>query len=466
MQLERVGPYLWRIPRDAGRGMRVPGLVVADDRLIASIKSDASLEQIANGATLPGIVKAAMAMPDIHQGYGLPVGGVVATDARSGVVSPGAIGFDINCGVRLLKTSLRADDIAGKMEPLVDALYQAIPTGVGSKGSLMLDPRALDGVLAGGARWAVEQGYGVAEDLGRIESEGSLPGAAPASVSAHARERGKRQLGSLGSGNHFLEVQTVEAVYDPQAAGALGLSEGLVTVMIHTGSRGLGHQVCTDYLDITGKALRRYGITVPDRQLACAPVDSEEARAYLGAMRAAANFAFANRQVLAHWTREVFARTLGVAPGDLGMSAVYDVAHNIAKEEEHEVDGARRRLIVHRKGATRAFPGQPVLVPGDMGRYSYVLIGTEAAMRETFGSTCHGAGRLMSRTAAVKAARGRRIGDELRQRGVLARATGRDALAEEMPEAYKDVQDVVDVVHRLGISTRVVRLRPLAVIKG
>jgi tRNA-splicing ligase RtcB (3'-phosphate/5'-hydroxy nucleic acid ligase) len=466
MQLERVGPYLWRIPRDAGRGMRVPGLVVADDRLIESIKSDASLEQLANGATLPGIVKAAMAMPDIHQGYGLPVGGVVATDARSGVVSPGAIGFDINCGVRLLKTSLRADDIAGKMEPLVDALYQAIPTGVGSKGSLMLDPRALDGVLAAGARWAVEQGYGVGEDLGRIESEGSLPGAAPASVSAHARERGKRQLGSLGSGNHFLEVQTVEAVYDPQAAGALGLSEGLVTVMIHTGSRGLGHQVCTDYLDITGKALRRYGITVPDRQLACAPVDSEEARAYLGAMRAAANFAFANRQVLAHWTREVFARTLGVAPGDLGMSAVYDVAHNIAKEEEHEVDGARRRLIVHRKGATRAFPGQPVLVPGDMGRYSYVLIGTEAAMRETFGSTCHGAGRLMSRTAAVKAARGRRIGDELRQRGVLARATGRDALAEEMPEAYKDVQDVVDVVHRLGISTRVVRLRPLAVIKG
>jgi len=466
MQLERVGPYLWRIPRDPGRGMRVPGLVVADARLIESIKSDASLEQVANGATLPGIVKAAMAMPDIHQGYGLPVGGVVATDARSGVVSPGAIGFDINCGVRLLKTSLRADDIAGKMEPLVDALYQAIPTGVGSKGSLMLDPGALDGVLAGGARWAVEQGYGISEDLARIESEGSLSGAAPASVSAHARERGKRQLGSLGSGNHFLEVQTVEAVYDPHAAGALGLSEGVVTVMIHTGSRGLGHQVCTDYLDITGKALRRYGITVPDRQLACAPVDSEEARAYLGAMRAAANFAFANRQVLAHWTRAVFARTLGLAAGDLGMSAVYDVAHNIAKEEEHEVDGAQRRLIVHRKGATRAFPGQPVLVPGDMGRYSYLLIGTEVAMRETFGSTCHGAGRLMSRTAAVKAARGRRIGDELRQRGVLARATGRDALAEEMPEAYKDVQDVVEVVHRFGISTKVARMRPIGVIKG
>jgi tRNA-splicing ligase RtcB (3'-phosphate/5'-hydroxy nucleic acid ligase) len=466
MKLERVGPYLWRIPKDASRGMRVPGLVVADDRLIESIKSDASLEQIANGATLPGIVKAAMAMPDIHQGYGLPVGGVVATDARSGVVSPGAIGFDINCGVRLLKTALRVDDIAARLEPLVDALYQAIPTGVGSKGSLTLDPGALEGVLAGGARWAVEKGYGVREDLGRIESDGCLPGAAPSSVSDHARERGKRQLGSLGSGNHFLEVQTVETVYDPRAAETLGLHEGAVTVMIHTGSRGLGHQVCTDYLEVTGKALRRYGITVPDRQLACAPVDSDEARAYLGAMRAAANFAFANRQVLSHWTREVFTRTLGIAPGDLGMSPVYDVAHNIAKEEEHEVDGARRQLIVHRKGATRAFPGQPVLVPGDMGRYSYLLMGTEVAMRETFGSTCHGAGRLMSRTAAVKAARGRRIGDELRQRGVLARATGRDALAEEMPEAYKDVQDVVAVVHRLGISTRVVRLRPLAVIKG
>jgi tRNA-splicing ligase RtcB len=466
MQLERVGPYLWRIPKDASRGMRVPGLVVADDRLIESIKSDASLEQIANGATLPGIVKAAMAMPDIHQGYGLPVGGVVATDARSGVISPGAIGFDINCGVRLLKTALLADDIAAMLEPLVDALYQAIPTGVGSKGSLTLDPGALDGVLAGGAHWAVEKGYGVGADLGRIESEGCLAGASPSSVSDHARERGKRQLGSLGSGNHFLEVQTVETVYDRRAAETLGLHEGAVTVMIHTGSRGLGHQVCTDYLDITGKALRRYGITVPDRQLACAPVDSEEARAYLGAMRAAANFAFANRQVLSHWTREVFARTLGIAPGDLGMSPVYDVAHNIAKEEEHDVDGDRRRLIVHRKGATRAFPGQPVLVPGDMGRYSYLLMGTEVAMRETFGSTCHGAGRLMSRTAAVKAARGRRIGDELRKRGVLARATGRDALAEEMPEAYKDVQDVVAVVHRLGISTRVVRLRPLAVIKG
>jgi len=466
VRLERVGSYLWRIPQDESRGMRVPGLVVADDRLIESIRSDASLEQVANGATLPGIVKAAMAMPDIHQGYGLPVGGVVATDARHGVVRPGAIGFDINCGVRLLATSLESQAVADRMESLVDALYSAIPTGVGSRGELTLDPASLDRVLERGAAWAVRAGYGDDDDLERIESGGSLDGAAPDRVSPHARERGRRQLGTLGSGNHFLEVQTVEVVYDEPAARALGVHEGQLTVMIHTGSRGLGHQVCTDYLDATGKALRRYGISVPDRQLACAPVDSDEARAYLGAMRAAANFAFANRQLLTHWARRVFEERLRVAPRELDMRVVYDVAHNIAKEEEHEVDGTRRRLLVHRKGATRAFPGQPVIVPGDMGRYSYLLVGTERAMRETFGSTCHGAGRRLSRTAAVKAARGRRIDDELRRLGVLARATGRDALAEEMPEAYKDVQEVVDVVHRFGISTRVARLKPLAVIKG
>ncbi|OGL21284.1 MAG: RNA-splicing ligase RtcB [Candidatus Rokubacteria bacterium RIFCSPLOWO2_12_FULL_71_19] len=466
MRLEQLGPYLWRIPRDAERGMRVPGLVVADERLIAAIKSDASLEQLANGATLPGIVKAALAMPDIHQGYGLPVGGVVATDAEHGVVSPGAIGFDINCGVRLLRTALDAAEIGDRMERLVDALYAAVPTGVGSRSSLSLDAKTLDEVMARGAAWAVERGYGRGEDLARIESEGRIPGADPARVSDRARERGRRQLGTLGSGNHFLEVQVVAEVHDERAASALGIRAGQVTVMIHTGSRGLGHQVCTDYLDVTGKALRRYGITVPDRQLACAPVDSAEGRAYLGAMGAAANFAFANRQVLSHWAREVFERALGIGARELGMAVVYDVAHNIAKEEEHAVEGGTRRLLVHRKGATRAFPGQPVIVPGDMGRASYLLLGTEVAMRETFGSTCHGAGRLLSRTAAVKAARGRRIDQELRARGVVARATGRDALAEEMPEAYKDVTEVVDVVHRFGISSRVARLRPLGVIKG
>jgi tRNA-splicing ligase RtcB len=461
-----VGPYLWRIPEDAAPGMRVPALVVADEALMAQIRTDASLQQLANGATLPGIVRAALAMPDIHQGYGLPVGGVVATDAEHGVVSPGAIGFDINCGVRLLGTSIDAHDIAPQMMDLVDALYRAIPTGVGSKSPLDLNRKELDAAMRGGAAWAVERGLGDAGDVAHIESQGALAGARPDSVSAQAAERGRGQLGTLGSGNHFLEVQVVDEIHDPAAAERFGLRAGQITVMIHTGSRGLGHQVCTDFLKLTEGALRRYGITVPDRQLACAPIDSDEARAYLGAMRAAANYAFANRQVLTHWTREVFARVLETSPAALGIAVVYDVAHNVAKEETYEVDGRRRRLLVHRKGATRAFPGQPVIVPGDMGRYSYVLQGTDAAMRETFGSTCHGAGRVMSRTAAVKAARGRDIREELRAGGVIARARGREALSEEMPEAYKDVKDVVGVVHGFGISTRVARLRPLGVVKG
>ena len=466
MHVERVAPYLWRVPQDKGRGMRVPGLVVADDTLMEAIRSDASLEQIANGATLPGIVKASLAMPDIHQGYGLPVGGVVATDAERGVVSPGAIGFDINCGVRLLRTGLDADEIAPRLRDLVDALYATIPTGVGAASTVSLTPRELTAVMEDGAAWAASRGYGERDDLAHVESEGRLAGARSDAVSPHARERGLRQLGSLGSGNHFLELQVVEEIYDAEAAARFGVRAGQLTVMIHTGSRGIGHQVCTDYLKTTGAALKRYGISVPDRQLACVPIDSPEAADYLGAMRAAANFAFANRQVLAHAARDVLERVLGRSPRDLAMRVVYDVAHNIAKEEEHEVDGRRRRLIVHRKGATRAFPGQPVIVPGDMGRYSYLLVGTEVAMRETFGSTCHGAGRRMSRTAAKNAARGRRIDQELEARGVVARATGRDALAEEMPEAYKDVREVVDVVHRFGISTRVARLKPIGVIKG
>ena len=466
MKLQRLGPYLWEIPLDPKRGMRVPARVVADDTLIGHLRSDASLDQLANGATLPGIVGAAMAMPDIHQGYGLPVGGVVATDAEHGVVSPGAIGFDINCGVRLLRTNLERAEVMPRLAPLVEALYAAIPTGVGSKSRLTLRPRELDAAMATGARWAVDAGLGFASDVEHIESHGALDGAHPETVSAHARERGLRQLGSLGSGNHFLELQVVDEIYDAATAQQFGLREGQVTVMIHTGSRGLGHQVCTDFLRSTEQALRRYAITVPDRQLACAPVGSDEARAYLGAMRAAANFAFANRQVLAHWTREVFARILGRPAERLGLGTVYDVAHNVAKLEEYEIEGRRRRLLVHRKGATRAFPGQPVIVPGDMGRYSFLLVGTEKALGETFGSTCHGAGRLMSRTAAVKAARGRNIRAELEAQGIVARATGRDALAEEMPEAYKDVRDVVDVVHNFGISTKVARLRPLGVIKG
>jgi tRNA-splicing ligase RtcB len=479
VKIEQVGPYLWRIPPDAKPGMRVPGLVLANEALMVQIRRDASLEQVANAACLPGIVKASLAMPDIHQGYGLPVGGVVATDAESGVVSPGGVGYDINCGVRLLRTNLRAGEVSSRLPQLVDGLYQAVPAGVGSRGRVKLSPADVRRVAETGARWALEHGYGDPEDLARIESNGCLQGADPDAVSPKAYERGKGQLGTLGSGNHFLEIQLVEAIYDERAAGALGLFPEQVTVMIHTGSRGLGHQVCTDYLRRLEGALRKFGIWLPDRQLACAPLDSVEAHDYLGAMRGAANFAFANRQCLAHWVREVFAGVLAIPPSKLGMGLVYDVAHNIAKTEEHEVDGRRRRLVVHRKGATRAFPphhpelvdayrgiGQPVLIPGDMGRYSYVLVGTEGSMRETFGSTCHGAGRLMSRTAAVKAARGRRIDQELQAKGILARATGRDALEEEMPEAYKDVKDVVEVVERFGISKRVARLRPIGVIKG
>jgi tRNA-splicing ligase RtcB (3'-phosphate/5'-hydroxy nucleic acid ligase) len=463
---ERVGPYLWRIPQTARPGMRVPALIVADEPLMTAIRSDASLEQLANGATLPGIARAALAMPDIHQGYGLPVGGVVATDLEHGVVSPGAIGFDINCGVRLIRTGLDAADVGPRVQELIDGLYAAIPTGVGAGARIALTARELTAVLQDGAAWAVAHDHGDADDLAHIESGGRLDGARPDAVSAHARERGLRQLGSLGSGNHFLELQVVDEVHDADAAARLGVLSGQLMLMIHTGSRGVGHQVCTDYLKITGAAMRRFGISVPDRQLACAPIDCAEAADYLGAMRAAANFGFANRQVLAHVARQVLERVLGLGPRDLGLGVVYDVAHNIAKEEEHDVDGRRRRLLVHRKGATRAFPGQPVIVPGDMGRYSYLLLGTEQAMRETFGSTCHGAGRRLSRTAAVKAARGRRIDAELAARGIVARAAGRDALAEEMPEAYKDVREVVDVVHRFGISTRVARLRPLGVIKG
>jgi len=479
VKVEQVGPYLWRIPPDAKPGMRVPGLIIADEILMAQIRRDASLEQVANAATLPGIVKASFAMPDIHQGYGLPVGGVVATDAESGVISPGGVGYDINCGVRLLRTNLQTPEVTQRLRALVDGLYAAIPAGVGSRGRVKVSAGEERRVVAQGAGWPVEHGFGSADDLQRIESGGMLAEADLSAVSQQAYERGRGQLGTLGSGNHFLEVQVVEAIHDEAAAQVLGLFPDQITVMIHTGSRGLGHQVCTDYLRRLEGAIKKYGIFLPDRQLACAPLDSPEARDYLGAMRAAANFAFANRQCIAHWTQEVFLRVLGISPNQLGMHLVYDVAHNIAKIEEHQANGSRRRVVVHRKGATRAFPpghpelpevyraiGQPVLIPGDMGRYSYVLVGTPASMTETFGSTCHGAGRVMSRTAAVKAARGRQIARELEAKGILARATGRDALEEEMSEAYKDVKDVVEVVEKFGISRKVAKLRPIGVIKG
>ncbi len=478
--IERVDEYRWRIPPTAKPGMRVPAIIFADEKLMEQIRHDLSLEQAANSAMLPGIVKAAYAMPDIHQGYGLPIGAVVATEPETGVVTPGGVGYDINCGVRLLRTELTKTEVLPRLKELVNGLFAAVPSGVGAHGRVRLTRENAHEPLERGAAWAVEEGLGEPEDLVTAEASGCIEGADPDAVSGKANERGRSQLGTLGSGNHFLEIQIVETIYDEQAANVLGLFPGQVTVMIHSGSRGFGHQVCTDYLATMERAMRKYGIELPDRQLACTPLRSEEARAYLGAMRAAANYAWANRQCLTHWAREVFEKVFRKSPRNLGMWMVYDVAHNIAKLEEHEVDGKRMSLLVHRKGATRAFPpghpelperyrtiGQPVLVPGDMGRASFVLVGTRGAMLETFGSTCHGAGRLLSRAAAVRAAKGRAIERELEDtHGVYVRATGRDSVKEEMPEAYKNVQEVVTVCHNAGISKMVAKLKPIGCIKG
>ncbi len=478
-KLQKLDDYRWLLPQDYKPGMRVPGIIYASDALMENIKKDESVEQVANAAMLPGIVKASLAMPDMHFGYGLPIGGVVATDAKDGVITPGGVGFDINCGVRMLRTNLSRADVKDKIRALVEGLYASIPTGVGARGELRLSRSDFDRMLVQGARWAVENGYGSRDDLERIEAGGCIQGADPDKVSEKAYERGKGQIGTLGSGNHFAEIQYVQKVFDEKAGAAFGLFEGQITLMIHTGSRGFGHQVCTDYLKVMEASVRKYGFSLPDRQLACAPIDSPEGRDYLAAMRAAANFGFTNRQMIMHWAREVFLHVLHLSPRDLGMTLIYDVAHNIVKFEEHEVDGKKMTLAVHRKGATRAFPpghpetpelyrdiGQPVIIPGDMGTYSYILAGTERGMKETFGSACHGAGRVMSRAAAVKACRGRAIERELEDMGVIARYTGRDALKEEIPEAYKDIDQVVDVVHNAGIAKRVAKLRPIGVIKG
>jgi tRNA-splicing ligase RtcB len=479
-KLQKLDDYRWLLPKDYKPGMRVPGIIYANDALMELIKTDQSIEQVANAAMLPGIVKASLAMPDIHFGYGLPIGGVVATDAKKdGVITPGGVGFDINCGVRMLRTNLSRADVKDKMRALVEGLFANIPTGVGAKGDLRLSQADFDKMLVKGARWAVENGYGSADDLDRIEAGGCIQGADPDKISEKAYERGRGQLGTLGSGNHFAEIQYVQKIFDEEAANALGLWEGQITLMIHTGSRGFGHQVCTDYLKVMEASVRKYGFNLPDRQLACAPIDSPEGRDYLAAMRAAANFGFTNRQMIMHWARETFMHVLNLSPRDLGMTLIYDVAHNIVKFEEHEVDGKKMMLAVHRKGATRAFPpghpetpelyrdiGQPVIIPGDMGTNSYILVGTEKGMKETFGSACHGAGRVMSRAAAVKACRGRSIEREMEDMGVTVRYTGRDALKEEIPEAYKDIDQVVDVVHNAGIAKRVAKLKPVGVIKG
>jgi tRNA-splicing ligase RtcB (3'-phosphate/5'-hydroxy nucleic acid ligase) len=478
MRLERIDEFRWRLPREGG--MRVDGIVYADERLMADIREDPSLTQVQNVAHLPGIVGASLAMPDIHWGYGFPIGGVAATDADEGVVSPGGVGYDINCGVRLLRSRLTRAEVAPRMREIVEELFARVPTSIGKgRSDLKLSEKDFEGVLRDGAAWAVHRGLGTGADVGSIEEGGRLSGADPGLVSARARERGRTQLGTLGSGNHFAEVQYVAEVYDEAVAERFGLRRDAITVMIHSGSRGLGHQVCDDYLRLMIAASRKYGIELPDRQLCCAPLGSPEGQRYLSAMAAAANFAFANRPVMAHWTRESLTAALGVSHKQAGIETLYDVCHNIAKFESFELDGQTRRVCVHRKGATRAYPaghpdtpaayrdvGLPVVIPGDMGRYSYVLVGTDRARTETFGSACHGAGRRLSRSAAKRTSTARDVLDDLAGRGVVLKAAGMSTVAEEMPQAYKDVADVVGVMDGAGISMRVAQLRPLGVIKG
>jgi tRNA-splicing ligase RtcB len=478
--LEKVDETCWRIPKSYRPGMRVDGLIFADERLLEQIKNDQAPEQVANVAFLPGIQHASLAMPDIHWGYGFCIGGVCATDPEEeGSICPGGIGFDVNCGVRLVKSNLFYRDVKRSQRELVEALFRNIPTGVGRSGRYTFKGKDMTRLLNEGARYVIERGLGDGRDLEYTEARGFLEGADPDAVSDLARSRGAEQCGTLGSGNHFLEVQIVDHIFDEAAARVMGLEKDMVCVMIHSGSRGLGYQVCDDALARLRKAPEKYGIDLPDRQLACAPVNSPEGQHYIAAMRAAANFAWCNRQLLLQQTREVFAEVFGQTWQELQMNLIYDVCHNIAKFEEHTVGGKRKRVWVHRKGATRAFPpghpevpavyrkiGQPVIIPGDMGRASWVLVGQPGSMEKTFGTTCHGAGRAMSRTAAVKEAAGRRIDKELEARGIIARAQSRKGLAEEQPKAYKDVDAVVDVVHRAGLSSKVARLRPIGVIKG
>jgi tRNA-splicing ligase RtcB len=478
--LEKVTNYCWRIPKSYKRGMRVDGLIYASEEMIEIIRQDQAPEQVANVAFLPGIQYASLAMPDIHWGYGFCIGGVAATDPEEGgVISPGGVGYDINCGVRLVRSRLTFAEVQPHLTRLMDRLYATIPAGVGEEGKYHFSPSELRQLMERGVGYLKQRGLATDSDIAHTEAGGCLPGAVPENVSDRALARGADQCGTLGSGNHFLEVQVVDRVFDPQAAAAMGLEEGLVCVMIHSGSRGLGYQVCDDALRALRGAPAKYGISLPDQQLVCAPTNSPEGQKYLGAMCAAANFAWCNRQLLMWQTREAFQTVFGRSWEDLQMTLVYDVAHNIAKFEEHVIQGQRKRVWVHRKGATRAFPpghpevpdmyrhiGQPVIIPGDMGRASWVLVGQAGSMEQTFGTACHGAGRIMSRTAAVKHAQGRRIDQELAQKGIIARARSWKGLAEEQPEAYKDVDLVVEVVHQANLAKKVARMRPIGVVKG
>ncbi|RLG94283.1 RNA-splicing ligase RtcB [Candidatus Bathyarchaeota archaeon] len=478
--LERINEYTWRIPKSYKPGMRVPGIVFADEELLSKMKTDRTLVQCANVAHLPGIYKYAITLPDGHEGYGFPIGGVAATDYEEGVISPGGVGYDINCGVRLLTTNLSEEDVRPKLRKLAEIIFRNVPSGLGSRRKASVSPSELDRIVIEGVPRVVEQGYGWPEDIECCEENGCMKNANPDKVSSTAKRRGLSQIGTLGSGNHFLEVQKVDKIYDPKVAKVFGIThEGQVTVMIHCGSRGFGHQICSDYLRVVERAVRKYGISIPDRELACAPGKSREAEDYFEAMSCAVNYAFVNRQMITHWVRQSFEEALGIPSEKIGLSLVYDVAHNIAKIEEHKIDGRRVKVWVHRKGATRAFPpghevipaeyrdvGQPVLIPGSMGTSSYVLVGTLKAMEISFGSTAHGAGRMMSRAAAKRKFWSGDIRRDLERRGIVVRSASAVVLAEEADLAYKDVDRVAAVSDAVGIAKRVARLVPLAVIKG
>jgi tRNA-splicing ligase RtcB len=481
LEVKKIAENVYEIPKGTKDCMRVPVRVYASASLVKKMQQDATFEQGVNVACLPGICTHSIVLPDGHQGYGFPIGGVAATDYEQGVISPGGVGYDINCGVRVIRTNLDEPDVRPRLKDLIDRLFTDVPTGVGRTGKIDLQALGgVDRVLNDGARWAVEHGFGWQEDLEYTEAGGQLPFADATKVSGEAKARGRNQVGTLGSGNHFLEIQLVDEIYDQAAAKAMGITrKGQVTVMIHSGSRGLGHQVCDDYIKTMTQAMKKYNIQVPDRELCSAPTTSPEGQAYLGAMSAAANFAWVNRQCMMHWTREVFGKLLQKSPEDLDMHLIYDVAHNMGKVEEHTIDGKRRKVLVHRKGATRAFPpghpetpskyknmGQPVLIPGTMGTASYILVGNQKSMELSFGSTAHGAGRFMSRERATREYRGGEVQRELAARGIIVKSPQAIGIAEEAPGAYKDVDEVVRVSHEIGIATKVVRLRPIGVIKG
>src|SRR5512138_2916689 len=477
--LIQISETEWEIPTYIRADMRVPVRLFATREMLEQIKDDKSLDQAINTATLPGLVGHVIVMPDMHQGYGFPIGGVAATEYPHGVISPGGIGYDIGCGVRLLASSIEFESARGEMDTLATLLKKYCPSGVGKEGALKVNIKELDHVLSDGSRWALKNGYASEADRARTEESGSVEGADPARVSERAKARGREQIGSLGAGNHFIEVDVVDEIFNEEAANVMGIYHGCLTVQIHCGSRGLGHQVCTDYVQQFQSAVRKYGIDLPDRELVCAPLDSPEGQAYLAAMRAAANFAFANRQLLAHSARRAFEETFASRTHNWHLHQVYDIAHNMAKIESHEIDGKEMKVCVHRKGATRAFGpgspglppeyrkiGQPVIIPGSMGTASWVLVGTQDSMTRSFGSSCHGAGRVMSRSEAKREVRGTELRQELEKRGIRIRAGSMSGLAEEAPSAYKDVDMVVETVSEAGIAKKVARLRPVAVIKG